>query len=41
MEFILENETELPLIALQLLQYKQKLFVLYGEMGAGKTTLIV
>ncbi|TAE38974.1 MAG: tRNA (adenosine(37)-N6)-threonylcarbamoyltransferase complex ATPase subunit type 1 TsaE [Sphingobacteriales bacterium] len=42
MDLIIENETQLRAAAQQLLQYAQthKVFVLYGEMGAGKTTLI-
>jgi len=39
--FLLNNESELPNIAIKLLNYsKSNVFVFYGDMGVGKTTFI-
>jgi tRNA threonylcarbamoyladenosine biosynthesis protein TsaE len=42
MQISVKNIDELPLAAKQILEIagKEKIFVFYGEMGAGKTTLI-
>ncbi|TAF43380.1 MAG: tRNA (adenosine(37)-N6)-threonylcarbamoyltransferase complex ATPase subunit type 1 TsaE [Sphingobacteriales bacterium] len=40
MQYFIESESQLPKAAHWLLQHNQKVFMFYGQMGAGKTTLI-